>query len=70
MRPLVARLLAVLYSSQVVRIKWKNFLSTKFYVSNGAKQGGVLSPILFGIYITMSGSGSKRADMVAILIHF
>ena len=32
-------------------IKWGNSLSTKFTVSNGVKQGEVLSPLLFTIYV-------------------
>ena len=49
--PLVARFLATLYTNQLVRIKWIDHLSDTFSVSNGVKQGGVLSPILFGVYI-------------------
>jgi hypothetical protein len=48
--PLVARFLIVLYTDQVLRVRWGDFTSQYFSVSNGVKQGGVLSPILFGIY--------------------
>ena len=34
-----------------MRVRWGNSLSDSFPVSNGARQGGVLSPILFTIYI-------------------
>ena len=33
-----------------MKAKWDNCLSTKFHVTNGAKQGGVLSPLLFIVY--------------------
>ena len=32
-------------------VKWNNAHSTAIHVSNGVKQGGVLSPILFCIYV-------------------
>ena len=35
--------------SQIV-VKWGHAVSTCFTVRNGAKQGGVLSPLLFSIY--------------------
>ena len=34
-----------------MRVRWGNSLSDSFPVSNGVRQGGVLSPILFTIYI-------------------
>ena len=36
---------------QQCRIKWGNTLSDSFQAQNGVKQGGVLSPILFTIYL-------------------
>ena len=48
---LVARFLANLYTKQTVRVKWNDYISNEFSVSNGVKQGGVLSPILFSVYI-------------------
>ena len=34
-----------------VRVKWKSSMSTTFNISNGVRQGAVLSPLLFNIYI-------------------
>ena len=39
------------YSKQNMKVKWGNCLSSLFSVSNGVRQGGVLSPYLFALYI-------------------
>ena len=49
--PLIARFLARLYTSQKCCVKWGHTHSRQFNVQNGIKQGGVLSPVLFCIYM-------------------
>ena len=49
--PLVCRLLVKPYTQQSARVKCGGAISDEFKVSNGVKQGGVLSPILFGVYM-------------------
>ena len=49
--PVICRLIATLYTIQTSRVKWGSSFSETFSISNGVKQGGVLSPILFGVYI-------------------
>ena len=39
------------YCNQKMRIKWNSALSGTFNTCNGVKQGGVLSPLLFTIYL-------------------
>ena len=45
------RILYYWYSKQNMKVKWGNCLSSPFSVSNGVRQGGVLSPYLFALYI-------------------
>ena len=47
----VVRLLSSWYSTQNLSVRWINALSSPFTVSNGVRQGGVLSPVLFSIYL-------------------
>ena len=47
----VLRLLLNMYTRQVTRVSWNGEFSPPFTVSDGVKQGGVLSPILLYIYI-------------------
>ena len=48
---LVVRFLLRWYQFQRLRTKWNGFTSDAFSVSWGVRQGGVLSPILFTVYI-------------------
>ncbi len=40
-----------MYTSQKLRIKWKNIVHNDFNVCNGVKQCGVLSSVLFAVYL-------------------
>ena len=51
MCPRITKLLYFMYTNQVCTVKWNNELSDCFNVSNGVKQGGVISPLLFSCYI-------------------
>ena len=47
--PLLIRCLLYMYTNQHVNVSWNNSMSDYFSPTNGVKQGGVLSPILFSI---------------------
>ena len=51
MSPLTTRLLLNMYIQQKLQVKWNNHKSYKFNVTNGVRQGGVLSPFLFSVYM-------------------
>ncbi len=48
---LVLRLFLYIYTNQSLQVKWVNHCSDRFKAQNGAKQGGLLSPILFAVYM-------------------
>ena len=47
----IISILVFWYSRQEMFIWWGNSCSTKFCVTNGVKQGGILSPALFNVYM-------------------
>ena len=40
-----------MYSNQQCHVKWGDAASDSFSISNGVKQGGVISPLLCSLYI-------------------
>ncbi|MEL6989919.1 MAG: reverse transcriptase domain-containing protein, partial [Bacteroidota bacterium] len=51
MSPLVSRLLIIMYSNIKAQVKWQGTWSDRFQIRNGVKQGGVMSPLLFTLYV-------------------
>ena len=39
------------YKDQSCTVKWNSYISDLFGVTNGVRQGGVLSPVLFTVYL-------------------
>ena len=48
------RILVYWYETQTMCVRWGNHISNDFQVSNGVRQGRILSPRLFAIYIVLS----------------
>ena len=49
--PLACRLLVVFYSCVEGKVRWNNHFSNDIKIRNGVKQGGVMSPLLFSLYV-------------------
>lgn len=47
---IVVRLLVFYYTHQGMSVRWGNYTSEIFTVSNGVRQGGKMSPLLFNFY--------------------
>ena len=43
--------LYIVYTHSEMQVRWKDNLSIPFALNNGVKQGGMLSPIVFTLYI-------------------
>ena len=48
---LIVRILHVWYASQCFSVKWGSLMSSGFHVTCGVRQGGILSPVLFNVYV-------------------
>ena len=62
----IVRFLLAWYSTQLINIRWGSTFSTVFKVTNGVKQGGIMSPRLFNVYmddlskrLNLSGKGCQ-----------
>lgn len=51
MPPVVLQLLMTWYKSSNAFVRWNNYVSSVFSLSAGVRQGGVLSPLLFNVYV-------------------
>ena len=47
----IIRIIYFWYGTQKMCVRWENVVSTFFNVTNGVRQGGILSPYLFCMYI-------------------
>ena len=55
--------LIVWYLLQRMHIRWGNTISTSFRVSNSVKQGGIMSPVLFNVYMNDLSCALNRSNI-------
>jgi hypothetical protein len=51
MPSVIIRMLMYMYKNQSLCVQWNSYMSNHFSVTNGVKQGGIISPSLFCIYV-------------------
>ena len=49
--PLILRLVLYMYTKQKLQVRWGSSMPSQFTACNGVKQGAIISPILFSIYM-------------------
>ena len=61
---LLLRFIINMYIGQNIRVKWNDCISHVYAVSNGVKQGGVMSPLLFNLieYLDRKGLGCHMGN--------
>ena len=55
--------LSTIYSSSTSKIKLNGKLSSSFNVTSGVKQGDIISPILFSLYLNDLATGIKDLNL-------
>ena len=59
----IVRILRFWYSEQVMYISWNGFVSGGFSTRNGVRQGGILSPGLFNLYVNFISDKLNQLDI-------
>ena len=71
----IIRIMIYWYASQTMYVRWSGILSHGFHVANGVRQGGILSPCLFNVYmddlsIALSACSTGCCVSNTIMNHF
>jgi len=59
----IIRLIVNWYTKIVSVVQWDNYFSSYFVIKSGVRQGGVLSLILFNIYVDCLAESLRESDL-------
>ena len=59
----ILRVLYYWYTEQLFSVKWGSTLSTSFSTCNGVRQGGILSPLLFNVYVNRLSTSLNKLSV-------
>ena len=65
---IIVRIILFWYSKQTVCVKWGRCMSDYFSISNGVKQGGILCPKLFSVYVDNLSDKLVESKLGCLLI--
>ena len=65
----IIRILIDMYTRQTVRTVWEGCVSDEFSANNGVRQGGVLSPVLFTLYIDVLLNRLEQSGLGCYVAH-
>ena len=65
---MLVKLLIFWYSTQMVNVRWKSTVSSSFLMRNGTRQGSILSPYLFSVYMRDISSALNQSGLAAMLV--
>ena len=60
---MLVKLLIFWYSTQMVNVRWKSTVSSSFLMRNGTRQGSILSPYLFSVYMRDISSALNQSGI-------
>ena len=55
------RILYDMYTHQNIKVRWMNCTSESFTATNGVRQGGIISPVLFNLYLDVLLNSLKNS---------
>ena len=64
---IIIRILLVWYREQLIFVKWGCCTSSRFKVTNGVRQGSIMSPKLFAIYVDDLTQSLIKSKIVCML---